>query len=211
MSHLSYHLVPKDLPNDSPHWEKYAWRIRAARLDSLKLHPESFISRYESEAKQPIEFTIGRLKEPVAWTVIVARNADEVASKEPGVLLRDDTEYVGYCVLVNIQAPSPSSAEREGVDNSKKGADWFMAAVYVDSSARGMGAGKKMIQFGLETIRKVSRDRGEAKAVCVTNVLHGNDTALGLYKKLGFEVTDEKQVEEKEGRFYDTTALKIVL
>jgi ribosomal protein S18 acetylase RimI-like enzyme len=211
MSHLSYTLVPKDLPGDSPQWEKYAWRLRAARLDSLRLHPEYFLSMYEDEVKQPIDFTIGRLKEPVAWTVIVGRSPHEEAARDPDVLLRDETEYVGFCVMVNIATTAPESAAREGVDNSKKDGDWFMAAVYLHTSVRGTGASKKMIQLGLEVIRKASRDRGEAKTVCVTNVLHGNEVALNLYKKVGFEVTDEDQVEEKGGRSVHTTALKMVL
>jgi len=32
-----------------------------------------------------------------------------------------------------------------------------------------------------------------------------NTTALELYNRLGFQVTDEDEVEEKEGRTYHTT------
>jgi ribosomal protein S18 acetylase RimI-like enzyme len=211
MPHISVHLLPKNIPDDSPSWEKYAWRVRATRLDSLKLDPDSFISSYESESKQPIEFTIGRLKEPQAWTFLVVRTPNEEASTSSDVLLHNDTEYLGFCVLIDVRKASPTMAEREGSDRSNPGEDWFMAAVYVDKSIRGTGAGKKMIQFGLDTIQKFSRESGTDSAVCVTNAVHGNSRALALYKKLGFEVVDEDDVEEKEGRVYHTTKLKMIL
>jgi ribosomal protein S18 acetylase RimI-like enzyme len=211
MPHISVHLLSKDIPDDSPLWEKYAWRVRATRLDSLRLDPGSFISTYESESKQPIEFTIGRLKEPEAWTILVVRTPNEEASKSSDALLHDETEYLGFCVMIDVRKPSPTMIEREGSDRSNAGEDWFMAAVYIDRSIRGTGAGKKMIQFGLDTIRKLSRESGTESAVCVTNVVHGNNNALALYKKLGFDVIDEDEVEEKEGRVYHTTKLRLIL
>jgi ribosomal protein S18 acetylase RimI-like enzyme len=61
------------------------------------------------------------------------------------------------------------------------------------------------------TIREQSRKAGTDNAICVTNVVHGNTTALKLYNKLGFQVTDEDEVEGKEGRTYHTTQLKMQL
>lgn len=211
MPHLSCHLIPKDVPEDSPLWEKYAFRVRALRLDSLKMDPDSFISRYESEVKQPIEFSIGRLAERNAWSVVLLRTPNQEAAREPEVLLKDDTDYVGFCVMIDIRSESPSMAKREGVDNSAQDADWFMAAVYVDRSVRGIGAGKKMISFGLDVIRRVTKETGGDSAICVTSVVHGNTVALETYKKLGFKVTKEDEVEEKEGRSYHTTQLKMSL
>ena len=101
--------------------------------------------------------------------------------------------------------------EREGTNHQDQGADWFLAAVYVDRSVRGTGFGKKMAQFGIETIRDASRKSGTNNAVCSVTVMHGNDNARELYKKLGFKVTDEDHVEEKEGKFYHTTQLKMEL
>lgn len=43
------------------------------------------------------------------------------------------------------------------------------------------------------------------------SVVHGNTTALKLYNKLGSQVTDEDEVEGKEGRTYHTTQLKMQL
>ena len=210
MVNISVHLLSKDLPDGSPLWEKYAWRVRAVRLDSLKLDPDSFISKYESEVKQPVDFTIGRLKERNAWTILVVRTPDEEASEDPNVLLRDDTEYVGFCVMIDVRTMDESMARREGFDEQKK-SDWFMAAVYVDRSVRGTGTGKKMIQYGIDKIRDVSRATGTENAVCVTSVAHGNTNALELYKKLGFQVTNEDHVEEKEGHPHHMTELKMTL
>lgn len=211
MGHLSTHLLSKDIPDDSPPWEKYAWKMRAARLNSLKLDPESFMSKYDSEVKQPIDFTIGRLREPNAWTIILVRTPDEAASPNPDLLLREDTEYVGFCVMIDTHSMPASMTERDGTSYTDRGAEWFMAAVYVDRSVRGAGAGKRMVQFGLDTIRDLSSKTGRANAVCVTGVRHGNNNALELYKKLGFEVTNEDDVEEKEGKSYQMTELKMRL
>ncbi len=211
MVHLAVHLLSKDIPDDSPLWEKYAWRTRAARLDSLKLDPDSFLSKYESEVNQPIDFTIGRLKEPNAWTVLLVRTPDEAASQDPDFLLNEDTEYVGFCVMVDTHKVPASISERDGTSHTGKGAEWFMAAVYVDRSVRGTGAGKRMIQYGIGVIRDVSRKTGRDNAICVTSVRHGNNNALELYKKLGFEVTNEDEVEEKDGQSYHMTELKMRL
>ena len=211
MAHLSIHLLSKDIPDDSPLWEKYAWRIRAARLDSLKLDPESFMSKYDFEVRQPIDFTIGRLKEPNAWTVVLVRTPNEAASKDPDFLLDEATEYVGFCVMVDTESVPASMSERDGHNYAEKGGEWFMAAVYVDRSVRGTGAGKGMVQYGLEAIRDVSRKTGRNNAVCVTSVRHGNNNALELYKKVGFEIANEDAVEEKDGKSYHMTELKIRL
>ena len=211
MGHLSIHLLSKDIPNESPLWENYAWKMRAARLDSLKLDPESFMSKYDSEVKQPIEFTIGRLRERNAWTFFLVRSPEESASRNPDVLLHEDTEYVGFCVMIDLQSIPARMIEREGISYTDRGAEWFMAAVYADRSVRGSGAGKRMVQFGLDTIRDFSRKNGRPNAVCITAVRHGNNNALELYKKLGFEVTNGDDVEEKEGKSYHMTELKMQL
>lgn len=125
--------------------------------------------------------------------------------------MKNDTEWVGFCVMVDIRSVPASMAERETVDHWAGATNWFMAAVYVDRSVHGTGARKKMIQFGIDTIREQSRKTGTDNAICVTNVVHGNTTALELYNRLGFQVTDEDEVEEKEGRTYHTTQLKMQL
>ena len=187
MSHLSIHLVPKNLPESSPLWETYAWKTRAPRLEGLKLDPNSFISQYESEAKQPIEFTIERLKEPNAWTFVLIRSPDEATSQAPDVLLLDSTEYIGFCVIVDIRSVPTSMTEREGTNHQDQGADWFLAAVYVDRSVRGTGFGKKMVQFGIETIRDASRKSGTNNAVCSVTVMHGNDNARETLQEAGVQ------------------------
>jgi ribosomal protein S18 acetylase RimI-like enzyme len=118
---------------------------------------------------------------------------------------------VGFCVMIDTRSISKSMIRREGTDHQVKGGDWFMAAVYVDRSVRGAGTGKKMIQFGIDTIREMAQRTQTDSGVCVTNVVHGNTNALQLYKRMGFQVTNEDDVEEKEGRSYHTTQLQLQL
>lgn len=101
MSHLSLHVIPRDAKSDSE-WEKYTGRQRELRLRSLQHDQGSFVSRYESEVKEPTSFWIGRLKDPNAWTVVMIRGPDQMP-EDGEVLLREDVEWVGFCVMVDAR------------------------------------------------------------------------------------------------------------
>lgn len=103
MSHLSLHVIPRDAKSDSE-WEKYCGRQRSLRLRSLQYDPGSFVSRYESEVKEPTSFWVGRLKDPNAWTVVMIRGPEEMPEDDQ-ILLREDVEWVGFCVMVDARKP----------------------------------------------------------------------------------------------------------
>ena len=210
MSHISFHLIPKPVEDESL-WEQYARRMRPVRLRSLKKNPECFISKYESEAAQPMDFWIGRLKEATAYTIVVVRTAGEKHLEDPNVLLREDVEWVGFNVCLDLHAMTKDVIEREGSDQSQRQSDWYMAAVYIDEAARGAGAGKKLIQFSIDVMREVDHKAGRTESTCITSAMRGNYRALMLYKKLGYVVTNANATEEKEGTTYDITELKLQL
>lgn len=101
MSHLSLHVIPRDPKSDSE-WEQYCGRQKALRLRSLQHDPGSFVSRYESEVKEPMSFWVGRLKDPTAWTVVMVRGPEKLPENDQ-VLLRDDVEWVAFCVMIDAR------------------------------------------------------------------------------------------------------------
>ena len=210
MSHLSVHLIQISEDTAETTLEKYATRQRALRLKSLQTDPASFSSKYESEKAQPMSFWLNRVKEPTARTIVMISSPNEEAAHDPSVLLREDVEWVGVNVCVKIRNATTAMAKEEQKEAGAPG-EWYLAAVYVDRSVRGRGGGKRIVQFGIDLMRKEEQEQGRSGSVCLTNVLHGNDSALGLYLKLGFEITKSNAVEEKEGRTIHTTALKLQL
>jgi hypothetical protein len=104
MSHLSLHIIPRE-PKDDLEWEKFSVHQRRLRLRSLKEDASSFVSRYESEIKEPTSFWVSRLKEPTAWTVVMVRGP-ELLPDEKDVLLREDVEWVAFCVMLDARDPS---------------------------------------------------------------------------------------------------------
>jgi ribosomal protein S18 acetylase RimI-like enzyme len=59
--------------------------------------------------------------------------------------------------------------------------------------------------------RAVNARVGREAGFCITDVRHGNDHALKLYQKLGFDITDRSKSTEKEGRTYYYTQLRLRL
>ena len=86
-----------------------------------------------------------------------------------------------------------------------------MAAVWVAPELRGKGAGKKLVQCGIDTARKADAERGINGRTCNTMVVRGNEGALDLYKKIGFEVADLEASIEKDGVRHYGYELKIAL
>lgn len=103
MSAVSLHVLPKDI-KDEAIWEAYATRSKALRLQSLQNDPKSFVSKYESEVKEPMSFWTGRLKDAKAWTVVMTLSVE--ALLDTSALLREDVEWVGFCVMVDPDVES---------------------------------------------------------------------------------------------------------
>lgn len=110
MSHTSIHPVPRE-PKDDSTWEEYSVRHKALRLRSLREDAASFVSRYESEVKEPISFWIDRLKSATAWTLVMVRGPEDLTD-DGDVLLRKDVEWVAFCVMMDgrniLQVPASS-------------------------------------------------------------------------------------------------------
>lgn len=99
MSFLSFHHLPRVVKDDSV-WEAYTTRMKPLRLRSLKEDPKSFVSRYEAEVKEPLEFWVGRLKDTKAWSIVMIHSAEDL-SDAGDILLRDDVKWVGFLVMID--------------------------------------------------------------------------------------------------------------
>lgn len=86
-----------------------------------------------------------------------------------------------------------------------------MAAVWLKSELRGRGAGKRLVQAGIDASLKADLDRGITGRYVMTQVVKGNESRLELYKKVGFHMTGAKPTIEKEGILHHSYELKIAL
>ncbi|KPI44157.1 uncharacterized protein AB675_6298 [Cyphellophora attinorum] len=206
MAVLSLHVLPKKVSNESQ-WEKFVGRTKPLRLQSLKNDPKSFISKYESEVKEPLSFWVGRLKDPKAWTVVMVSSPEKIGD-DVDALLRDDVEWVAFCVMVDPSVGDEADGDKP---EGKASADWFMAAVWLKDELRGKGAGKRLVQCGIDTARKADAERDFTGRVCVTHVVKGNEGAIELYKKVGFQLTDSESFVEKDGVKHHSYELKMAL
>lgn len=169
-------------------------RMKSLRLEALQADPDSWISRYDSERVQPLEFWLDRLQDPHTHHLVMVKTSSvqtSPAQADQALLLQYD--WVGFLVLVD----------------TNKGCEWFMAAVYLDKSLRGRGFGKQLVQAAIRTIALEKERSGSESAICITNVRHGNDRPLELYKQMGFRVSNADAVEEEDGQSYHATSLRL--
>lgn len=192
MAH-SIHTLPNVAPEEVT-FREYSQRLRTLRLKSLQADPGSWISTYESEVNQPPEFWWNRLKEPRAVHHVLVKNDPDTDSSDTNSALLSG-EWLGFVVML-----IPTAEDRSP--------EYEMSALYIDTQARGLGLGKRMVQKVIETVRQHKAEVGEESPSCVANVRHGNDSALRLYQHMGFRVIDADQIAEKEGRKYHTTEMR---
>lgn len=200
---FSIHTIPETASDKSTFFE-YSSRLKKLRLESLKSDPDSWISVFESEVDQPPEFWFNRLSDPRAVHLVLVHDDPDSnsSSGETSTLL--ESQWVGFVVIIT---PENDSANEAGQPSS----EYIMSALYVDSDFRGRGLGRRLVQATIQTVRDDVLRATVASPVCITNVRHGNDHALRLYQKLGFEVIDSDHHGEKEGRPYKSTMLRINL
>lgn len=217
MADLCLYIIPREVKDD-PEWTRYVSRSKPLRLQSLQQDPKSFISKYDSEVKEPIDFWIKRLKDPQAWTVVMVRSAKNQVPSDNDVLLRDDVEWVGFCVMIAPEHMTASSNMDVSVDSAAHvevketdSNDWHMAAVWLRPEVRGQGAGERLIEYGVNVARKGQVQSAAKGSAVTTQVVKGNERALNLYKSIGFQLVDEDSVIEKEGVKYSSYELRLPL
>jgi ribosomal protein S18 acetylase RimI-like enzyme len=78
-------------------------------------------------------------------------------------LIEEDSEFIGYIAV------------------EPKGDELFLSKIYVKSSRRGKGYGKKAIQF----VERLAKEKGSRKIVLTVN--KNNIIAIRAYEKIGFK------------------------
>ncbi|KAK5053968.1 hypothetical protein LTR84_001930 [Exophiala bonariae] len=189
----SIHTLPK-LDQADTTFQEFSRRLKNLRLQSLKADPDKWVSIYDSEVNQPDDFWWNRLQDSQAIHHILVKNTSESDGPDSkSVLLAG--EWVGFVVII---VP----------DAENKSPEYLMNALYIDTQARGIGLGKRMVRQVIDTVRKHETKAGQAPPFCTASVRHGNDSALALYRKLGFRVVNADGIAEKEGRKYRTIEIR---
>ncbi len=89
--------------------------------------------------------------------------SDQIRSRFLYFLIKEDNQFIGY---IGVQ---------------QKGDELFLSKIYIRSSERGKGLGKKAIQF----IERLAKEKGLRKIALTVN--KNNRVAIKAYEKLGFK------------------------
>ena len=89
--------------------------------------------------------------------------SDQIRSGFLYFLIKEDNQFIGY---IGVQ---------------QKGDELFLSKIYIKSSERGKGHGKKAIQF----IERLAKEKGVRKIALTVN--KNNRGAIKAYEKLGFK------------------------
>lgn len=163
-------------------------------MKALQLDQGSWISRYENEIDQPPEFWWNRLRAPGVIHHVLVANAENDKSSIQYLL---DGQWIGFVVTTR-----PDS-DKESV--------YYVAAVYIDPDFRGRGLGKVLMHEVLNTVKDEASKADQPSPSCTIGALHGNEAAVGLYQKMGFQVTDPDEIVERDGFTYHATAMRLDL
>ena len=89
--------------------------------------------------------------------------SDQIRSGFLYFLVKEDKQFIGY---IGVQ---------------QKGDELFLSKIYIKSSERGQGLGKKAIQF----IERLAKEKGVRKIALTVN--KNNRDAIKAYERLGFK------------------------
>ena len=89
--------------------------------------------------------------------------SDQIRSGFLYFLIKEDNQFIGY---IGVQ---------------QKGDELFLSKIYIKSSERGKGHGKKAIQF----IERLAKEKGVRKIALTVN--KNNRDAIKAYERLGFK------------------------
>lgn len=195
--------IPKQY-KDETLLREYVDKYRELRLKSLKTDPDSFLSTFASESKQPFKFWTERITAlGVRHLVAVQLNGDlsatSITENLHAVL---ETEWVGTLVLLgpkDIASDDKSSLARGRLaeDNAEAksestAASYHLAGFYVAPETRGQGLGKSLVDRAMEAISQDRQKMHNTGAICTVAASHKNIVVRRLFKTMGFlEVTEE--------------------
>jgi ribosomal protein S18 acetylase RimI-like enzyme len=176
--------------------ESYIEPYKKLRLKSLQLNPEAFTSTYENEALFTVDVWEGRLKNPLAST-IVAIPAD--AGAQP--------DWVGTVTLLGPISSDPKVSEGLDKQNTGGTAQYNIVALFTMPVVRRLGLGEILVHSATN-LAKAKEEKRHTGAVRVDLIVDSrNLPAKCLYEKCGFTVTGESDISKLETRKDSITGL----
>lgn len=143
--------------------------MKAIRLRSLRIDPDSFCSKYVTEVDQPDEFWLNGLRPQLVHhfvaTQTVAQDRKQAASGE-------QREFLAFMVVIY------EAAITEG-DMSLP--TYCLSALWVDPAIRGKGVGTMIITESIDWIRRDAKERGFRKVRYRLIALTNNERGIALY------------------------------
>lgn len=158
-------------------WEEY----KTIKLESLKKDPEAFGTTYEEDVDKPDEEWKSRLKR-----VQKLKNYWMFFAKLNGKL-------IGMVGARETNPPDTTPTIK-------------IYGVYIASSARGMGIGKKLMIHLLNEIKKNPKWK-----IVKVKVFPTQEIAINLYKSLGFKIIDKITEDFPSGIIKDTYVMEKTL
>lgn len=170
MNSIRVHRLPKTL--NPVLLETHSRPLRFARLKSLQLDAQAFVSKYEDEILQPPEFWLNRLR-PANCQHFVAVASPQDDSK--------DVEYKAFMVVLAASAPT----EVHDLPT------YVLAAFWVNPEMRGQKVGSRVVEESIQWIREDARKHGWEQIQYQLEVKSSNHRAINLYERLGFSSQSE--------------------
>lgn len=176
-------IFPLPKPEDDQALAVQARAFRDIRLRALRADPQGFRAKYEDELDKPLEFWMGRLQ-PAHIRHFVAVVAEDESDANP--LVDENTVFQALGVVVPQKTPQRQGADCDGsiVEEST----YHLFGLWVDPALRRQGMASTLIRRTVECVKADAKSRGSKSVKYCTAAAKGNDQALKLYLKLGFQV-----------------------
>lgn len=213
--------LPRQFDGDNENLTKHLpiliQQSKTLRLKALRTDPSAFGSTYEREVAFDDDVWEARLKNPVAITFVaidtshLTSNSDDLEGLNSAVwcgstILFGPRVTKGDIPTANISAwfRSGSAFKDEDGDNAEPRAIVYaINAVYVDIPYRRQGIAKKLLEAAFQSacseFKNLKRSTGDV-GICMMFVEKGNDAALNLYLRFGFELIGEENYTAADGR-----------
>ena len=198
--------------------QSYAERYRKIRLEALKMEPQAYSSKYETECQWPLDIYMNRLNNPLLKTFVALDTQAESTNDA------DDHSELLKCPwkgTLGVLGPKPASsgditaskppwalfqrAEKpEGkapistTDPSTQ-VVYLTVGVYVTKEARLSGIGKQLVQISHAAVREEALGLNAKSALIVVMAEMDNEGGKALYRSQGFQVVAEDTHEGSGG------------
>ena len=216
-------ILPKlrSEPESEPKLLKLAEKFQDLRLNALRNAADAFASKYETESQDGIARAIHRLTSPKAVQFVAIKkthNTDKTTDDGDELERILSSEWVGLNVLLGPEEGTELSVPSANLDpfprmtaaaaspqlsalihRPVEGDElhYHINGMYVDSSARGAGLGRKLMDAALDRA-KAEAASAKTKLRVSLSVFTHNVAAKKLYEASGFNVLKVEKSRSRE-------------